>query len=768
MLPIRLRGACTHNLRGVDLDLEPGRLVALTGPSGAGKSSLALDTLYAEGQRRFVESFSPYARQFLERLERPPVGSLEPIAATVAVDRRAPVKSSRSTVATLTDMEPYLAALFACEAVPTCPDCNEPATATTAHDAATRAVERVRRAPRDRQLPACASRSAESYLEVREALVARRLSPPRRGRQRPRDRRREAERGGPARRRRRGGRRSLEARRARRAKAPAGDRDRLGARPWSRRAAHGRCRADRREPDFHGSGREDAAARRHRARARVPELRASRSSRRAPASSRTTRRSARAPTAAASVASSPSTGTRSSRTRRRRSRNGCIKAWSGKSSEWEREVLVKFAKKRKIPLDVAVGEAHRGAARRGHRRRRRLGGRQVPGHQGLVQVARGPHVQDARARLPLALSRLRPVRRVQRRAPQRDGAHVPRRRARPRRLARRSPSRRHASASTTIASQRRAGQAREERARARGSRISTPSGSRISRSIARRARSPAARRSARASRPRSARRSPARSSCSTSRPSGLHATDVPRLADAMRDLAKAGNTVLVIEHDRGDRRALRSRRRDGTGRGAARRQHPLLRNAGRARDERRPPTGRARGAKSGRTRHRARRARTGRAEPGMRSRDHRRAREQPARSIASRSRSGCCAPSPAPAAPARARSPRTSSIAPSRARCGDGGTEAGRASTRMKGARAIRRARCSSISRRSDAPRAEMLQPTRMRGTACARGSPPSPRRCVAGLSARVTSRSTCPARDAARRAPARATRRSRCSSSPT
>src|SRR6476661_8648122 len=140
MLPIRLRGARTHNLRGFDLTLPPGSLVALTGPSGAGKSSLALDTLYAEGQRRFVESFSPYARQFLERLERPPVKSLDPVAATVAVDRRAPVKSSRSTVATLTDLEPYLAALFACEAVPTCPDCHLPAIATNPGDAAERAV----------------------------------------------------------------------------------------------------------------------------------------------------------------------------------------------------------------------------------------------------------------------------------------------------------------------------------------------------------------------------------------------------------------------------------------------------------------------------------------------------------------------------------------------------------------------------------------------------------------------------------------------------
>src|SRR5579884_2099348 len=113
MLPIRLRGARTHNLRDLDLELPPGQLVSVTGPSGAGKSSLVLDTLYAEGQRRFVESFSPYARQFLERLERPPMTELAPIAATVAVDRRAPVKSSRSTLATMADLEAYLTGLFA-------------------------------------------------------------------------------------------------------------------------------------------------------------------------------------------------------------------------------------------------------------------------------------------------------------------------------------------------------------------------------------------------------------------------------------------------------------------------------------------------------------------------------------------------------------------------------------------------------------------------------------------------------------------------------
>src|ERR1700755_1115336 len=98
MLPTTLEGAETHNLKSVDLELVPGEVVVVTGVSGAGKSSLAMDTLYAEGQRRFVESFSPYARQFLERLERPPIDELDPLAAAVPVDRRAPLQSSRATV----------------------------------------------------------------------------------------------------------------------------------------------------------------------------------------------------------------------------------------------------------------------------------------------------------------------------------------------------------------------------------------------------------------------------------------------------------------------------------------------------------------------------------------------------------------------------------------------------------------------------------------------------------------------------------------------
>jgi excinuclease ABC subunit A len=170
MHPIRLRGARTHNLKGVDLDLRAGELVAITGVSGAGKSSLAIDTLYSEGQRRFVESFSPYARQFLERLERPPIDELDPVAAGVAVDRHAPVKSSRSTVATMADIEPYFCALFAREAVPICPEHGVAAVRTDPHAAAERAAAAHGGATAivTYRVPV---QGTEAYLEVRESLL---------------------------------------------------------------------------------------------------------------------------------------------------------------------------------------------------------------------------------------------------------------------------------------------------------------------------------------------------------------------------------------------------------------------------------------------------------------------------------------------------------------------------------------------------------------------------------------------------------------------
>jgi excinuclease ABC subunit A len=134
---IRIRGARQHNLKGLDLDLPRGALTVITGPSGSGKSSLALDTLFAEGQRRYVESLSTYAKQFLDRMEKPDVESIEGIAPAVAIEQKNPTKSSRSTVGTATEIHDYLRLLFARAGRTHCPECGrrvEPDTVTSAVD----------------------------------------------------------------------------------------------------------------------------------------------------------------------------------------------------------------------------------------------------------------------------------------------------------------------------------------------------------------------------------------------------------------------------------------------------------------------------------------------------------------------------------------------------------------------------------------------------------------------------------------------------------
>ena len=110
---IRIRGARQHNLKNLDLDLQTGEMTVVTGPSGSGKSSLVFDTLYAEGQRRYVETFSAYARQFLDRMDRPQVDRVDGVPPAIAIDQTNPVRSSRSTVGTMTELNDHLKLLYA-------------------------------------------------------------------------------------------------------------------------------------------------------------------------------------------------------------------------------------------------------------------------------------------------------------------------------------------------------------------------------------------------------------------------------------------------------------------------------------------------------------------------------------------------------------------------------------------------------------------------------------------------------------------------------
>ncbi len=134
---IRIRGARQHNLRGINVDLPKHRLVVITGPSGSGKSSLAFHTLYAEGRRRFVESLSAYARQFIEQLERPDVDSINGLSPAIAIEQRGGTLSPRSTVATVTEIHDHLRLLWAAAGVPHDPETGEQLERTTPAEIAT-------------------------------------------------------------------------------------------------------------------------------------------------------------------------------------------------------------------------------------------------------------------------------------------------------------------------------------------------------------------------------------------------------------------------------------------------------------------------------------------------------------------------------------------------------------------------------------------------------------------------------------------------------
>ena len=137
---IRIRGARQHNLKNFDLDIPRGVTTVLTGPSGSGKSSLALDTLFAEGQRRYVESLSTYAKQFLDRMEKPDVDSVEGISPAVAIEQKNPTKTSRSTVGTATEVYDYLRLLFARVGRTHCPECDRHVRPDTVSDVVDRVL----------------------------------------------------------------------------------------------------------------------------------------------------------------------------------------------------------------------------------------------------------------------------------------------------------------------------------------------------------------------------------------------------------------------------------------------------------------------------------------------------------------------------------------------------------------------------------------------------------------------------------------------------
>jgi excinuclease ABC subunit A len=137
---LRIRGARQHNLQNVSCDLPRNRMIVITGVSGSGKSSLAFDTIFAEGQRRYVESLSAYARQFLEQMEKPDVDSIEGLSPAISIEQRTTSKNPRSTVGTVTEIYDYLRLLYASIGAPHCPSCGRPIQAQTVQEMVDRAV----------------------------------------------------------------------------------------------------------------------------------------------------------------------------------------------------------------------------------------------------------------------------------------------------------------------------------------------------------------------------------------------------------------------------------------------------------------------------------------------------------------------------------------------------------------------------------------------------------------------------------------------------
>ena len=137
---LRIQGARQHNLKNIDVEIPRDKMVVITGLSGSGKSSLAFDTIYAEGQRRYVESLSAYARQFLGQMDKPDVDLIEGLSPAIAIDQKTTSKNPRSTVGTATEIYDYLRLLFARIGRPHCPQCGKPITQQTVEQIADRVM----------------------------------------------------------------------------------------------------------------------------------------------------------------------------------------------------------------------------------------------------------------------------------------------------------------------------------------------------------------------------------------------------------------------------------------------------------------------------------------------------------------------------------------------------------------------------------------------------------------------------------------------------
>ncbi len=171
MQEIRVRGARTHNLKNVDLDLPRDRLIVVTGLSGSGKSSLAFDTLYAEGQRRYVESLSAYARQFLSMMDKPDVDSIDGLSPAIAIEQKATSHNPRSTVGTVTEIYDYLRLLYARAGIPKCPDHLIDLTAQTVSQMVDQVLRLPEGTPAALLAPLIGERKGE-HAEVLENLAA--------------------------------------------------------------------------------------------------------------------------------------------------------------------------------------------------------------------------------------------------------------------------------------------------------------------------------------------------------------------------------------------------------------------------------------------------------------------------------------------------------------------------------------------------------------------------------------------------------------------